>query len=238
MDFPSVSSNQMEKVDDLAIRHFGLDLVQLMENSGYLTSRLAREVIGRLDKRKITVLVGKGNNGGDGIIAARRLQNWGATVTVIIPDHPDNISRINNEQLGVLRSMFVDRQFNTSRLIWEDSVLKADLIIDALLGYKINRNPEGDYSYLIELANRSKAKKLSIDIPSGLNPDTGDPFTPCFKADYTLTLGAIKKGLLEKKAKEFVGKLYLGDIGIPREVYQLLGIEVPNIFEKNELIKI
>lgn len=238
MQIPVVSIEQMSKIDDLAVRHFGLDLVQLMENAGCLTARLSREAIGRLDKRKITVLVGKGNNGGDGIIAARRLQNWGATVTAIIPDHPDNISKINNEQLGVLRSMFVDRQFNTYRLMWENSILKADLIIDALLGYKINRSPEGDYSYLIEIANKSKAKRISIDLPSGLNPDSGDPYNPCMKADYTLALGAIKKGLLEKKAEEFAGKLYLGDVGIPREVYQLLGIEMPNIFEKNELIKV
>ena len=238
MNFPTISSEQMEKVDDLATRHFGLDLVQMMENAGCLTARLAREVIGRLDKRKITVLVGKGNNGGDGIVTARHLQNWGAKVTVIIPDHPDNISKLNNEQLGVLRSMFVDMQFNTSRLMWEDSVLKADLVIDALLGYKVNRNPEGDYSYLIELVNKSKTKKLSIDVPSGLNPDSGEPCNPCIKADYTLALGVIKKGLLEKKAKEFVGKLYLGDVGIPREVYQLLGIEMPNLFEKNELVRV
>jgi len=238
MNFPTISSEQMEKVDDLATRHFGLDLVQMMENAGCLTARLAREVIGRLDKRKITVLVGKGNNGGDGIVTARHLQNWGAKVTVIIPDHPDNISKINNEQLGVLRSMFVDMQFNTSRLMWEDSVLKADLVIDALLGYKVNRNPEGDYSYLIELVNKSKTKKLSIDVPSGLNPDSGEPCNPCIKADYTLALGVIKKGLLEKKAKEFVGKLYLGDVGIPKEVYQLLGIEMPNLFEKNELVRV
>ena len=238
MNFPTISSEQMEKVDDLATRHFGLDLVQMMENAGCLTARLAREVIGRLDKRKITVLVGKGNNGGDGIVTARHLQNWGAKVTVIIPDHPDNISKINNEQLGVLRSMFVDMQFNTSRLMWEDSVLKADLVIDALLGYKVNRNPEGDYSYLIELVNKSKTKKLSIDVPSGLNPDSGEPCNPCIKADYTLALGVIKKNLLEKKAKEFVGKLYLGDVGIPKEVYQLLGIEMPNLFEKNELVRV
>ena len=238
MSLPTLSSEQMSKIDDLAVRHFGLDLVQLMENAGSLTARLSREIIGRLDKRKITVLVGKGNNGGDGIIAARHLQNWGANVTVIIPDHPDNISKINNEQLGVLRSMFVDRQFNTSRLMWESSVLKADLVIDALLGYKINRTPEGDYAALIEISNKSKAKKISIDIPSGLNPDSGDQYNPCIKADYTLALGSIKKGLLEKKAKDFVGKLYLGDVGIPREVYQLLGIEMPNIFEKSELIKI
>ncbi|HLD41745.1 MAG TPA: NAD(P)H-hydrate epimerase [archaeon] len=238
MNFPTISSEQMEKVDDLATRHFGLDLVQMMENAGCLTARLARGVIGRLDKRKITILVGKGNNGGDGIVTARHLQNWGAKVTVIIPDHPDNISKLNNEQLGVLRSMFVDRQFNTSRLMWEDSVLKADLVIDALLGYKVNRNPEGDYSYLIELVNKSKTKKLSIDVPSGLNPDSGEPCNPCIKADYTLALGVIKKGLLEKKAKEFVGKLYLGDVGIPKEVYQLLGIEMPNLFEKNELVRV
>ncbi len=238
MDIPTVSSEQMKKIDDLATRHFGLDLVQLMENAGRATACLAREVLGRLENRRISILVGKGNKGGDAIAAARHLHNWGAKVTVIIPDHPDNISKINKEQLGVLRSMFLERLYNTSKLLWEDAILKSDLVVDGLLGYNINRDPEGDYSALINYSNNSKNKIISIDIPSGLNPDTGDPCTPCVKADYTISLGLLKKGLVDKKAKDFVGKVYVADVGIPHEVYELLGLKIPKIFGKNELIRI
>ncbi|HLD57320.1 MAG TPA: NAD(P)H-hydrate epimerase, partial [archaeon] len=204
MQIPTVSVEQMVKIDDLAIRHFGVDLVQLMENAGRVTAALAREILGRLENRRITILVGKGNNGGDAITAARHLHNWGAKVTVIVPDHPDNFSQINKEQLGILRSMFLERLFSTQKLLWEDSIQKADLIIDGLLGYKINRNPECDYALLINYANSSKAKILSIDTPSGLNPDTGDPHSPCIQANFTLSLSLLKRGLIEKKAREFV----------------------------------
>lgn len=238
MNIPTVSADQMQKIDDLATRHFGLDLVQLMENAGRLTACLAREVLGRLENRRITILVGKGNKGGDSISAARHLHNWGAKVTVIVPDHPDNISQTNKEQLGILRSMFLERLYNTNKLLWEDTIVKADLVIDGLLGYNINRNPEGDYALLINYTNSSNAKIFSIDIPSGLNPDTGDPYNPCLKADYTLTLTLPKKGLLEKKAKDFVGKLYLGDVGIPHEVYELLGMKIQKLFGKSELVRV
>ncbi len=238
MEIPTVSVEEMVKIDDLATRHFGVDLVQLMENAGCVTASLAREILGRLENRRITVLVGKGNNGGDAITAARHLHNWGAKVTVIIPDHLDNFSQTNKEQLGILRSMFLERLFNTHKLLWEDSIQKADLVIDGLLGYKINRAPSGDYALLINYANSSKAKVLSIDTPSGLNPDTGDPYNPCVKADFTLSLGLLKRGLIEKKAREFVGKLFVGDIGIPHEVYELMGLKIPKIFGKSELVKV
>ncbi len=238
MEIPIVSVEQMVKIDDLATRHFGVDLAQLMENAGRVTAALAREILGRLENRRIAVLVGKGNNGGDAITAARHLHNWGAKVTVIIPDHPDNFSQVNKEQLGILRSMFLERLFSTHKLLWEDSIQKADLVIDGLLGYKINRAPEGDYALLINYANSCKAKILSIDTPSGLNPDIGDAYNPCIKADFTLSLGLLKRGLAEKKAREFVGKLFVGDIGIPHEVYELLGLKIPKFFEKGEIVKI
>ena len=238
MQIPTVSVEQMRKIDDLATRHFGLELVQLMENAGRVTADLAREIAGRLENRRIIILVGKGNNGGDGIAAARHLHNWGAKVSVIIPDHPDNISKTNKEQLGVLRSMFLERLYNTNKLLWEDAIVKSDLVIDGLLGYNINRNPEGDYALLINYANASKSKKLSIDTPSGLNPDTGDAYSSCIKADYTLSLGLLKRGLAEKKAKDFVGRLFVGDIGIPHEVYELLGLKIPKIFGNSELVRV
>ena len=238
MEIPTFSVEQMVKVDDLATRHFGVDIIQLMENAGRVTACLARQVLGRLENRRVTVLVGKGNNGGDAITAARHLHNWGAKVTVIIPDHQDNFTQTNKEQLGILRSMFLERLFNTHKLLWEDSAQKADLIIDGLLGYRINRPPEGDYALLINYANSSKAKVLSIDTPSGLNPDTGDAYSPCMKADFTLSLGLLKKGLVEKKARDFVGKLFVGDVGIPHEVYELMGLNIPKILGRSELVKV
>ena len=238
MDIPKVSVEQMQKIDDLATRHFGVGVEQLMENAGRAVSQVARDMLGRLENRRIVVLVGKGNNGGDASVAARHLHNWGAKVTVIIPDHQDNISQITKEQLGILRSMFLDRLYNTNKRVWEDTLLKADLIIDGLFGCGISGSPEGDYSLLIKCSNASNAKRLAIDVPSGLNPDTGEDYPDCFKADATVCLGMLKSGLAEKKAKDFVGKLFLGDVGIPHEVYELLGMKVQKLFGKSEIIRV
>ncbi len=237
MEIPVVSVEEAKKIDALAVRYFGLDQIQLMENAGRIIAELSREMLGRIEGKYITILCGKGNNGGDAIISARHLHNWGAKVTVIIPDHPEHITKTNKEQLGVLRSMYVDRLFATNKMIWEDTIRKSHLIIDGLLGYSIDRPPETNYLELIEMVNKHKVKILSIDTPSGLDPDTGNRLQNCINASYTLSLGLMKRGLISDKAKDFVGKLFVGDIGIPHEVYELMGLKIPKIFSKSSLIK-
>ena len=121
---------------------------------------------------------------------------------------------------------------------FEKLLNKADLIIDGLLGYNISGNPRGIYSEIINLANSSGRKILAIDIPSGLNPDTGEIYNPCIRAKYTLALTLPKNGLIESHAKQSVGDLYVADLGLPPEIYQLMSLEVPNMFNKKGIVKV
>ena len=238
MDIPSLTSSQMVQVDDLATRHFGLEVYQLMENAGRNVAEAARTILGGVRGKDITILCGKGNNGGDGMVAARFLSNWGAKpARVILVCHPDELNKECREQYGVLKSMFVEILHLTDALQFERAIKGSHLVIDALLGYGIQGNPTGKIAEFIKFANGNAKKILSIDIPSGLNPDTGEPYSPCIEADYTITFCLPKRGLLEKPAKDYAGKLYLGDIGIPHEVFEKLGWDIPKVFEKESIIK-
>jgi NAD(P)H-hydrate epimerase len=237
MDIPAVSAEQMGKIEELAARHFGIEVVQLMENAGRSVAELGRQVLKRTAQRQVVVLAGKGHNGGDALVAGRFLHSWGACVDVIIPDHPDRLAQLTREAAGVLRSMFVQLLYPTDALKFELLLSKADLIIDGLLGYGIRGDPAGSYADIIRLANASGRKVLAVDIPSGLDPDTGQPRTPCIRASHTLTLALPKKGLREKQARPLVGELHVADIGLPPEVYQLMGLQVPALFAEKGIIR-
>ena len=238
MEIPSLTAEQIKQVDSLAVKFFGVDILQLMENAARNVAETARIVLGKLKGKEITILCGKGNNGGDGLVAARFLSNWGAKPKVILACHPDELSEENRAQLGVLRSMFVEILHLINSYQFEDAIKRADLVIDGLIGYNIHGDPEGLYAKLIDFTNQNAKKVLAIDIPSGLNPDTGQPYNPCIKADSTITFCLPKKGLLEKSAKDFVGKLYLGDIGVPYEVFEKMGLKPPKVFEEKSLFKL
>jgi len=238
MQIPSVTKEQMNKVDKYAVEFFGVEILQLMENAGRNIAEFSRKQLGNVEDKKIVVLCGKGNNGGDGLVAARSLDNWGADVTCIMADNKDNLSKLTNDHFGTLRSMYVNILWSIDNMKFEKAVKDSNLIIDALFGYNIKDNPQGIYEFLIKLANSSSKKILSVDIPSGLDPDSGNAYSHCIKAKWTLTLGLPKIGMLQKHAKEYVGELWLADIGIPKEVYTKLEMNVPNIFRDKEIVKV
>ncbi|MBI2173380.1 MAG: NAD(P)H-hydrate epimerase [Candidatus Aenigmarchaeota archaeon] len=234
----SLTTDEMRAVDEKAEKHFGIELPQMLENAGRNAAFFARESIGGVKKKNILVLCGKGNKAASGLVAARFLHNWGAKVTVIAADHPDNLKKWTKWHIGTLKSMYVDVLYPTNQFAFADTFKKCDVIIDALVGYGINRPPTGFYESLIIMANESGKKVLSIDMPSGMNPDTGEPNGACIKAKWTMSIAAPKRGLMEKKAKEYTGALYLCDIGIPPEVYELLGMKYENPFDRNEIVKL
>jgi NAD(P)H-hydrate epimerase len=112
------------------------------------------------------------------------------------------------------------------------------LIIDALIGYGISGDPRQPVAGWIESANNSGKPILALDAPSGLDATTGIPGNPCIKAAATLTLALPKTGLLTRQAKNYVGELYLADISVPPELYLHLGIEVPNLFASDSILKV
>jgi len=231
----ALTSKQMATVDKLMINYYGISLLQMMENAGLSLAMLVAKVINYNKKRKIVVLVGKGNNGGGGLTCARHLHNFGYNVKVILSN--SSLKKVPLKQLKILKKMKVSiYMYNKKNSINKNNIKKliknSNLIIDALLGYNAKGNPYGAIKELIELANKSKNKILSLELPSGLDPDTGKIYEPCLKAEYTLTLAYPKKGFMNKKTKKYVGKLYISYLTIPKDLNRKLKIRVDQDFSQ------
>jgi NAD(P)H-hydrate epimerase len=121
---------------------------------------------------------------------------------------------------------------------WPGALPDADLIVDALLGFGLSGPPSGPAALLITAANAHPAPVLAIDLPSGLDARTGDPYDPCIRADATLTLALPKTGLLAAAARPVIGELAVADIGIPMEVYARVGVHVDPLFGERSIITV
>ncbi|HEY6043237.1 MAG TPA: NAD(P)H-hydrate epimerase, partial [Anaerolineae bacterium] len=168
---PALTTDQMREVDRVMVTEMGISLIQMMENAGRHLAVLARELCGgRVESKKIVVLAGRGNNGGGGLVAVRRLANWGADVGIITPDPAENYADVPQMQLNILRKMGVPISTAADGLAL---LSKADLILDALIGYGLRGAPKNANAILIRAANASGVKILALDAPSGLDTTTG-----------------------------------------------------------------
>lgn len=231
--YKSVSAKQMQEIDVSAQEKFNIHGDKLMENAG---RGIAEEILNtyfsdlcdikrptsscppspELKKRNVVIFCGTGNNGGDGLVIARYLLEWGLSVKCFLVDS-NKYSELVVKNLK--RAFFVSlsvKQIDKCPQL--EKIQKPFLIVDALLGTGSNGNPRGIYQDIINEINKQKTQIVSVDIPSGLNADTGIANTPCIKADKTFTLGLVKNGLIKKEAKEFVGELKRLDIGFPDEL--------------------
>ncbi len=215
-----ITSEQMKKVDEIAVKKYKIKIRDVMENAG----RNLADFVSKFKPEGVVVLYGKGNNGGGSLVAARYLSNKGINVSIIYS------GRVGNKnvkyQLKLLKKIGIKPK---------NKIEKSDIIIDALLGYNIKGNPRGRVAELIREANLEKkggTRIIALDLASGVDPNTGKKYEPYIKADYTLTLALPKKGL--KKTKN----LFLVNIGIPKKVYSDLGIKVGDYFKKKEVIKV
>jgi len=227
-----VTADEMRKIDDMTIREFRVDVLMLMENAGRATAMLAMRMLqGTILGKRVACLVGGGNNGGDGMVAARHLANWGADVKVIVGTTKDKMKDVPLGQLHILEKMGVP-------ILSTDYALRDyDLLIDSLIGYGLEGNPRDRVAMIIEGANSSGHPVLALDLPSGMNATTGEAYDPCIKATATLTLALPKTGFLSPSASPYVGDLYLADISIPREVYQSFG-QQNILFQEETLLKV
>ncbi len=227
-----VTADEMRKIDDMTIREFRVDVLMLMENAGRATAMLAMRMLrGTILGKRVACLVGGGNNGGDGMVAARHLANWGADVKVIVGTTKDKMKDVPLGQLHILEKMGVP-------ILSTDYALRDyDLLIDSLIGYGLEGNPRDRVAMMIEGANSSGHPVLALDLPSGMNATTGEAYDPCIKATATLTLALPKTGFLSPSASPYVGDLYLADISIPRKVYQSFG-QRNILFQKETLLKV
>ena len=198
MIFSPVTVAQMIEVDRLMVEDYGILLLQMMENAGRGLAEVARYLLGGdVGGRKVVVLVGRGNNGGGGLVAARHLANAGAEVTVALATAPDALGDVPEHQRMTLARMGVTGSDQAS----EPSALprmmeRADLLLDALIGYRLRDAPREPIASFIHAANAAQAPRLALDLPSGLDGDRGVPLAPTLRADMTLTLAWPKAGLL------------------------------------------
>ncbi len=198
---------------DVKIRDkLGLSTLVLMENAG---SAVAREVLkSRKSKKKIAVFCGKGNNGGDGFVAARHLLSLGVKPEVFFAgSFPEvkNEAKTNLEVLNKLKQEVF--AVNEGNLI-EIDIKKYGLIIDALLGVGLAGEPRGVYADLIRLINSSGAEVIAVDIPSGLDATSGKIFGCCVKADKTVTFMARKQGMVMGEGPKYCGKIIVEGLGV------------------------
>ena len=227
-----VTAEEMRKIDDVTIQEFHVDVLMLMENAGRATATLAKQMLRETTFGKhVGCLVGGGNNGGDGMVAARHLANWGADVNVIVGTTRDRMKDVPLGQLQVLEKMGIPI-FST-----DYNLRDYDLLIDGLIGYGLEGNPHDKVAMIIKDANASGRQILALDLPSGMNATTGEVYDPCIKAAATLTLALPKTGFLAPNASPLVGDLFLADISIPRSVYQRFG-QHSMLFRKQPMVKI
>jgi NAD(P)H-hydrate epimerase len=231
-DIPVLTTPQMMEVDRLMIEEFQIGLIQMMENAGRNFAELARRLLGgQVAGNSITILCGAGNNGGGGLVAARHLHNWGAKVNLKLAYDASRLKEIPTRQWRILIQMGLVTNEATD-------LSKADLLLDALIGYGLSGDPRQPVAGWIEKANKAGRPILALDAPSGLDTTSGIPGNPCIKAAATLTLALPKIGLFSREAKDYVGDLYLADIGVPPELYHQIEVEVPSLFERDTILKI
>ncbi len=231
---PVVTVDEMREVDRLMVEKYKVQLIQMMENAGRNLAELCRRLLGgSVLGRQLAVAAGKGNNGGGGLAAARHLHNWGARVRVFL--QTDVPSGVPGAQLSALRGLpvLIKTGEEAPRELAGGA---ADLVVSSLVGYSLAGPPRGWVARMIEGINALGSPVVALDLPTGLDPTTGEVYRPCIRATATLTLALPKRGLVQPKAREVVGSLYLADIGVPPDLYRGMGLEAEPIFLHDTII--
>jgi NAD(P)H-hydrate epimerase len=220
---PHLTSRQVKEVDALAQERFGISVEWLMEAAGWQVARFCGQ--------PAAVVCGVGNNAGDGLAAARHLHRWGRLVNVCCVD-ADRLRGPAAKELTALRQIGVEVRS-------ELDLDGARVVVDAIFGTGLSRSPEGRFAEWIEAINASRLNVIAVDVPSGLDADTGSAYAPTVRASTTVTLGLPKPGLLRGDGPRLSGAVLVADIGVPFEAYAAIGLHVPHdLFAAGQLVRL
>ena len=206
-----ISVAQAQKFDRLAREKYGIPSLILMENAG---RGVAEETLKMLrGRKKVAIVCGAGNNGGDGLVAARHLLNAGITVKVYLIGNTLKLKPDPETNLNILIRM--KQKIAKVKSVKDlKGIMRADLIIDAIFGIGLSSAVREPYAGVIEFLNQSRIPILSVDVPSGLNADTGKVLGVAVKAKRTVTFVASKRGFSKADGPKYCGKIVVRDIGI------------------------
>jgi hydroxyethylthiazole kinase-like uncharacterized protein yjeF len=216
----ALTCQQIRELDVLAIEHVGIPGLVLMENAGRGVAQFIHSTLVDPAACRVLILCGPGNNGGDGFVVARHLHNAGVHIAVALAAPPEKSTGDAGTNLAILQRMDVAliRACEGPGLdALRRAARDADVIVDALLGTGSTGVPRKTVATLIEFANSApRARRIAIDIPSGLDADSGKVYEPCFRAAATVTMVAPKVGFATPAAAQVVGRVVVVDIGVPR----------------------
>ncbi len=226
-----VTAAEMRQIDQDTIEGIGIPGIVLMETAGSAIVR-AIERHYRTCKR-MGILAGKGNNGGDGLVIARQLAHIGHDVHLFLVSPPEsftgeaavNLQIAKNLKLRILK-LIATSPLDKSGLGGLTHTASCELLVDAIFGTGLRGEVREPIATIINTINNLSIPILSVDLPSGLDADTGNPLGTCVRADRTVTIGLPKRGLLVHPGAEFAGKLEVVDIGFPEQVVNAQNIKV------------
>lgn len=185
----------------------------MMENAGAAAVRRLVNKLGNVESKNVLIFVGMGNNGGDGLVMARHLAGYGAKVTVMLLGSPDKIkTEESNWNWSILQKMPSVKLMSGDSL---DFDFKPDVVVDGILGTGITGEIREPYASAINYINQADCYKFAVDVPSGLDPQTGETANIYTKCDMTVTFHKMKQGI--PKRKDLTGELFAEKIGIPPE---------------------
>ena len=215
-----VTAEQIKNIDRRAIEEFGIPGPVLMENAAAAVMAEMEKFFHGLDGMKVGIICGRGNNGGDGLALARRLNIHGVPVRVALLASFGAVKGDAKINLSILRKMGVEIAQNASSRVISDIVSWSDILVDALFGVGLSAPLKGIYAFAVELMNASGRPLVAIDMPTGINADTGDVMGSAVRADLTVTFALPKRGLALYPGAQYAGTVRIADIGIPAEVME------------------
>ncbi len=219
-----LSRDEVRGLDRRASEEYGLPGIVLMENAGRNTAEL---LLSLGIKGSVLVCCGKGNNGGDGFVIARHLDNHNVAVRVLLFARPEELTDDAATNYQVLSCSGVPIRVHAGEPLPEDEVrgelATSGWVVDALLGTGLSSPVRPPLDRVIGLVNDSGRRVLAVDLPSGLDCDTGRPLGVAVRAEHTATMAAWKKGFREQGAAAWTGQIHLIDIGVPRRLLEQQG---------------
>ena len=217
-----LNCEQTRKLEQSAVDN-GCTYLGLMERAGREAAAFIQQALSQF-RRKTVILCGSGNNGGDGFVVARCLAGWSGDVLVVMlsgqPRTGDALTMYQKarETAGVRFSGYPDDRL-------EKEIQEADLIVDGIYGIGFHGAVKEEYLPVIRWTNRSAAKVVSLDLPSGVACDFGKIEGEAVQADYTVTFSALKLSQVQYPAMEYCGEIHVANVGIPEKVYRESGFE-------------
>lgn len=212
-----LSRDNCRKIDNETINKVGIPSIVLMENAANGITNIIKDI-----GNKIVIFCGVGNNGGDGLAVARKLHLLNKDVELVLVGDIKKISNDCNLNLEIVKNLNIpiiniDIEENIKNTLIE-KVIQADYIVDSIFGIGLNRNISGIHKDIIEIINKYSKFTVAIDIPSGMDSDTGEELGKAIKADITCTVEVMKKGFMSTKAIELTGDIKIVNIDIPEHI--------------------